>query len=60
MKQDRITLVLNEEDIHNLYDCLCLLSFADLHSNKLIRWFTSFFVRIEKIAVPDLYWGDKK
>ena len=52
---------LTEQDFHNLYDLLYMINWKDylnLKLNKMDKWLDNFFVRIEKIVVPEIY--DKK
>lgn len=49
---------LTKEDTHNLYDVLVISvdndTFEDLKLNKLDKWFSSFFKRLEEEAIPEI------
>lgn len=52
-------------DFHNLYDYMHMANMEEglretLKLNNMLEWFDDFFIRIEKIVVPEFYDETKK
>jgi len=54
---------ISAEDLSNLYDCFYMIdddTYQTFKLNKMKDWFDNLFMRIEKIVVPELYYGEEK
>ena len=54
---------MNWEDLDNLYDIFYMINWQDYKNiklNKMDKWFNSFFIKLEKAVVPELYKKGKK
>ena len=51
------------KDLHYLLDLFYMAvddaDYETLKLNKLDKWYDKFFIRIERICIPELYWGRK-
>lgn len=46
------------EDLSNLYDMMYMIdddTYEILRLNNMKKWFLSFFQRVEKVVVPEVY-----